>query len=147
MSTFDRLWLEGSFQKSLKPFRIWQNFWQALSSLLSATRLSNTLLKKTSLHSRLKGRQKNDKKSEICPFGSYILLNFQVNFLTVKDVLSCIHLVIPVKRLFTLDLFFPLKGTVSRDFWPSVFFVKQSHLGPWLHPKIFSISVSNSLRN
>jgi hypothetical protein len=27
-----------------------------------------------------------------------------------------------------------VKGTVSRDFWPSVFFANRLHLGPWLIP-------------
>jgi hypothetical protein len=34
----------------------------------------------------------------------------------------------------------PLRGTMSQDFWPSVFFVNRSPLGPWLIPyNIFEI--------
>jgi hypothetical protein len=32
----------------------------------------------------------------------------------------------------TISWHYPFKGTVSRDFWPSVFSIKTSILGPWL---------------
>ena len=72
-----------------------------------------------------------------------------------KHTLSILFIsIFKLFSFFKLELFwnpstediFIYKGTVAQDFWPLVFFINQTHQGPWFMSEIFLNWVSNSQR-